>query len=47
MTILSVFTLGIVGLVAPLLILGGTMRKTMWDRPSGTVVVDDPGNRTL
>lgn len=44
---LSIASLGIVGIVAPLLILGGTARQTMWDRIAGTVVVDDPNGVTL
>jgi uncharacterized RDD family membrane protein YckC len=45
--LLSVVTLGIMGIVGPLLILGGTMRQTLWDRMAGTVVVDDPGGVAL
>jgi uncharacterized RDD family membrane protein YckC len=46
-SVLSFVTLGIVGIVAPLLILGGTLRQTMWDRICGTVVVNDPQGTTL
>lgn len=45
--VLSTITFGIIGLVAPLLIFGGTMRQTLWDRIAKTVVVDDPHDRAL
>jgi len=45
--LLSAITLGIMGIVGPLLILGGTMRQTLWDRMAGTVVVDDPNGVAL
>jgi uncharacterized RDD family membrane protein YckC len=45
--LLSAITLGIIGIVAPLLILGGTARQTMWDRIAGTTVVDDEAGITL
>jgi uncharacterized RDD family membrane protein YckC len=46
-SLLSLITLGIMGLVAPLLILGGERRQTLWDRMAGTVVVDDPDDVSL
>jgi uncharacterized RDD family membrane protein YckC len=45
--LLSFLTLGIMGLVAPLMILGGDRRQTLWDRMAGTVVVDDPNDVSL
>ena len=46
-SLLSMITLGVMGVVGPLLILGGTMRQTIWDRMAGTVVVDDPDGIAL
>ncbi|MEY2471599.1 MAG: hypothetical protein QOK28_928 [Actinomycetota bacterium] len=45
--LLSFVTLGVMGLVGPLLILGGDRRQTLWDRMAGTVVVDDPNDVSL
>jgi uncharacterized RDD family membrane protein YckC len=45
--VISTATLGIGGIVAPLLILGGTMRQTLWDRICNTVVVEDPTGHAL
>jgi uncharacterized RDD family membrane protein YckC len=39
--VLGFFTFGLAGLIATLLIFGGTLRQTGWDRICGTVVVDD------
>jgi uncharacterized RDD family membrane protein YckC len=45
--VLGTITFGIMNLVAPLLIFGGTMRQTLWDRIAKTVVVDDADDRAL
>lgn len=38
---ISVFTFGIVGIVAPLFIFFGPLRQTLWDRALSTVVIDE------